>query len=214
MIDELNARWLAGRAASDLASAGIVVHVVDGQEAPGKPWLPDASSPVGDHFAVSIVNAAHPDVYEGGQGPKSRAPGMVLASTPAMQQRISCAYNRDAGSNNKQCGVRGGNDWCRPGCTKYWCGEDGRKWNCAYRPSQLLEAMQRQDAELPHGHVPVYGYNEVVLDAWRTPWADAVPDAILAFFRETIPREWKSFRDQVSDNFRVIAQQNFRVLAG
>lgn len=39
-------------------------------------------------------------------------------------------------------------------------------------------------------------------------------DAILAFFRETIPREWKSFRDQVSDNFRVIAQQNFRVLAG
>ncbi|MFN4128699.1 MAG: hypothetical protein ACK4GC_02610 [Paracoccaceae bacterium] len=39
-------------------------------------------------------------------------------------------------------------------------------------------------------------------------------DAILAFFRETIPKEWKNFRDQVSDNFRVIAQQNFRVLAG
>lgn len=39
-------------------------------------------------------------------------------------------------------------------------------------------------------------------------------NAILAFFRETIPREWKNFRDQVSDNFRVISQQDFRVLAG
>tara|TARA_B100002049_G_C15974716_1_gene330304 strand:- start:47 stop:832 length:786 start_codon:yes stop_codon:yes gene_type:complete len=29
-------------------------------------------------------------------------------------------------------------------------------------------------------------------------------NAILKFFRKTIPNEWKSFRDQVSDNFRVI----------
>lgn len=37
-------------------------------------------------------------------------------------------------------------------------------------------------------------------------------DAILAFMRETIPREWKNFRDTVSDNFRVITHENFRVL--
>ena len=37
-------------------------------------------------------------------------------------------------------------------------------------------------------------------------------DAILAFMRETIPREWKNFRDKVSDNFRVITHENFRVL--
>ena len=37
-------------------------------------------------------------------------------------------------------------------------------------------------------------------------------NAILAFFRETIPKEWKKFRDKVSDNFRVINHENFRVL--
>jgi hypothetical protein len=39
-------------------------------------------------------------------------------------------------------------------------------------------------------------------------------DAILAFFRETIPRKWKMFREQVSDNFRVITHQEFRFLEG
>ena len=37
-------------------------------------------------------------------------------------------------------------------------------------------------------------------------------DAILAFMRETIPQEWKKFHDKVSDNFRVITHENFRVL--
>ena len=37
--------------------------------------------------------------------------------------------------------------------------------------------------------------------------------AILRFFREIIPREWKKFRDTVSDNFRIITHQNVRVLA-
>jgi len=36
--------------------------------------------------------------------------------------------------------------------------------------------------------------------------------AILRFFRETIPKNWHDFRDQVSDNFRIISHQNFRVL--
>ena len=37
-------------------------------------------------------------------------------------------------------------------------------------------------------------------------------NAIIKFFRETIPNEWKSFRSQVSDNFRVVTNQDFRVL--
>ena len=37
-------------------------------------------------------------------------------------------------------------------------------------------------------------------------------DAILAFFRKTIPKQWHKFRDQVTDNFRVISNQNLRVL--
>jgi len=36
--------------------------------------------------------------------------------------------------------------------------------------------------------------------------------AILAFFRQTIPKKWRDFRDQVTDNFRVISHEGFRVL--
>jgi transposase len=39
-------------------------------------------------------------------------------------------------------------------------------------------------------------------------------NASLKFFRETIPNEWKIFRSQVSDNFRIITQEKFRVLTG
>lgn len=37
-------------------------------------------------------------------------------------------------------------------------------------------------------------------------------EAILAFFRKILPLHWEKFRDQVSDNFRVISHQNVRVL--
>lgn len=37
-------------------------------------------------------------------------------------------------------------------------------------------------------------------------------EAILQFFRETIPQKWTEFRDQVTDNFRIISHQDFRVL--
>ena len=37
-------------------------------------------------------------------------------------------------------------------------------------------------------------------------------NAILAFMRKTIPQEWTKFRDKVSDKFRVITHENFRVL--
>jgi transposase len=37
-------------------------------------------------------------------------------------------------------------------------------------------------------------------------------DTILAFFKETVPACWHDFRDQVTDNFRIISFKNFRVL--
>ncbi|PCJ38657.1 MAG: IS630 family transposase, partial [Alphaproteobacteria bacterium] len=36
--------------------------------------------------------------------------------------------------------------------------------------------------------------------------------AILAFFSRTVPNEWPKFRDTVTDNFRIISFQDFRVL--
>ena len=54
-----------------------------------------------------------------------------------------------------------------------------------------------------HGHVTHNKYY---------PTERQFVDAILGFFRETIPKNWKDFRDQVTDNFRVISHQNIRVL--
>ena len=36
--------------------------------------------------------------------------------------------------------------------------------------------------------------------------------AILNFFRKTIPKQWRTFRDTVTDNFRIISNKNIRVL--
>jgi transposase len=37
-------------------------------------------------------------------------------------------------------------------------------------------------------------------------------NAILNFMREVVPKQWRNFRDQVTDNFRVISHRNVRVL--
>ena len=37
-------------------------------------------------------------------------------------------------------------------------------------------------------------------------------EAILKFFRKIIPERWHNFRNQVTDNFRIISEQNLRVL--
>ena len=37
-------------------------------------------------------------------------------------------------------------------------------------------------------------------------------EAILKFFRETVSKQWRDFRNQVTDNFRIISEQNLRVL--
>ena len=37
-------------------------------------------------------------------------------------------------------------------------------------------------------------------------------EAILEFFNKTVPEKWRSFRDRVSDNFRVITHEDFRIL--
>jgi transposase len=38
-------------------------------------------------------------------------------------------------------------------------------------------------------------------------------DAVLRFLREIIPKNWHDFRDQVTDNFRIISHKKFQVLA-
>jgi transposase len=37
-------------------------------------------------------------------------------------------------------------------------------------------------------------------------------EAILKLFRKIIPERWHNFQNQVTDNFRIISEQNLRVL--
>ena len=37
-------------------------------------------------------------------------------------------------------------------------------------------------------------------------------EAILEFFEQTVPENWRDFRDRVSDNFRIILHNDFRIL--
>ena len=38
-------------------------------------------------------------------------------------------------------------------------------------------------------------------------------DAILTFLREEVPRNWRLYCDEVTDNFRIISPKDFRILA-
>ncbi len=41
---------------------------------------------------------------------------------------------------------------------------------------------------------------------------DDFTEAILKFFRKTLPKNWSKFRDTVTDNFRVITQENYKLI--
>ena len=38
-------------------------------------------------------------------------------------------------------------------------------------------------------------------------------EAVLTFLRDEVPRKWQTYCDEVTDNFRIISPQDFRVLA-
>ncbi len=41
---------------------------------------------------------------------------------------------------------------------------------------------------------------------------DDFTEAILNFFRKTLPKKWRDFRDTVTDNFRVVTQENYQLI--
>ena len=44
------------------------------------------------------------------------------------------------------------------------------------------------------------------------PTQNHFANAILNFMQEVVPKQWRSFRDQVTDNFRIISHHNVRIL--
>ena len=97
--------------------------------------------------------------------------------------------------------------------------------NAAYHRCEAVKKwLARPDCRIHLIQLPAYcpHLNPIerlwaVLHAYIThnrfyPTQKQFADAILRFFRETIPKNWHKFQTQVTDNFRVISHQNFRVL--
>jgi transposase len=70
----------------------------------------------------------------------------------------------------------------------------------AYAPN--LNAIERL-WQLMHEHVTHNRYH----DTFR-----AFAEAIMRFFKATLPANWKSFRDTVNDNFHIVRPEQFRVV--
>lgn len=56
-----------------------------------------------------------------------------------------------------------------------------------------------------------------IMHEWVThnryyPTQKQFSNAIISFLRQTVPKQWMEFRDQVTDNFRIISNQKLRVL--
>jgi transposase len=69
----------------------------------------------------------------------------------------------------------------------------------AYAPN--LNAIERR-WKLMHQHVT---HNRYYPD-FRT-----FAEAVMRFFKTTLPREWKLFRDTITDNFHIVRPEQFRV---
>jgi hypothetical protein len=51
-----------------------------------------------------------------------------------------------------------------------------------------------------------------VTDNRAYPMQKLFTEAILKFLQKITPEQWHNFRNQITDNFRIISEQNLRVL--
>lgn len=85
-----------------------------------------------------------------------------------------------------------------------WLAQPGRRITLRFIPAYCphLDSIERLWG-LMHKHVTHNRCYETFAD---------FSDAILTFLRQEVPRNWRTYCDAVSDNFRVISPKDFRVL--
>ena len=97
--------------------------------------------------------------------------------------------------------------------------------NARYHHAKLVQAwLARPGCRIRLHFIPAYCphldpierlwglmHKHVTHNRWHATFAD-FRAAILTFLREDVPRKWRLYCDQVTDNFRIISPQNFRVL--
>jgi hypothetical protein len=105
-----------------------------------------------------------------------------------------------------------GNPHQRPGAPD--C-QGARGLTLPWRPSrQITSARERPDQLHLDSIERLWGlmHKHITHNRCHETFAD-FRDSILTFLREEVPRKWDTYCDSVSDNFRVIYPEDFRVLA-
>lgn len=158
---DIRRRFFHGVPASHLASAGLLVKVVDGMEDDAwQPWHACRSGwcSTVDHVSASVINHDLPHIYADVHD--DLHVGFVLAAT----LDFHCSMLQDGGT------VMNYHGGCEARCT---CGQPGCYW-CVYQPSQLREFVR------DHMAGDRTTYNEVVI--LKEAWEAALPGSIEAVF--------------------------------
>ena len=146
----LNRRWATGSGAG-MATAGVLIHVLDGDGISGggfdggppslrdplrNVWRVTRRNDRNDRMSASLVTSRHPDIFRcikicGADW--FDLPGIVLRPSDATQRRVLCLGWRDLGSLGNSCARWGGDRVCREsGCCVPGCPRRNEWYNAAH----------------------------------------------------------------------------------
>lgn len=176
-IDRLNLRFqIAKTDSNNPQDFGVIIHSLDGQEDPTRPWAVCPAEDLSCGFLSDRMSASV--VYKGKTASYSGGTGVILRPRFA---RVLCGYGGDGGTRGKLCNPPGLTSTCIPGCaldplsTSAWCTPSGnpRDMWCdghPWRPTDMGELMARDRYNT--------NYNEVILDG--AYWNEQLPQSVEA----------------------------------
>ena len=188
---------------SKLGSAGVLIHITDGWEQPGKPWQMACTAVgclFGDRISASIIAAGQTSSFADGSSSSYNGHGGGFVIRPSTATtRVLCSYGGDGHTRKIDCNPLGVSSTCIPGCIRAYNSATHNAWDdwarwcepssdvlepgawCGGRPWRPADLGSMLDIDLnkvfsDRGD----GYNEVVLDGKRAN--DELPYSIEAMF--------------------------------
>ena len=194
----INERFDGGAPSNDIASAGIVTHMIDPSSDLDRPWLmctADWCQQYADRLPATLLHPGARMFYtKRGDHSISSLTGLILHPDFVS---ILCAYPSDGSTMDRLClgSDADSGSGCIPGCPNRWsevewCTEQ-QPWNCAWAADGLKNMMEEQVEGLKTASCNnIKCYNELVLDPRQ--FISMLPQAIEAMFYPT----WAS-EDQI-----------------